>query len=112
MPPQARRRAKSDNSPGMRIEYGGKTYMIRQTDMTGQDTRALRQEVGLSFAGLFREMQADPDIDLIGAFIWLARRIDGETVSYDEVLETINYGSSFEIGTTADKPGDDDSPEA
>ncbi len=114
---QARRTAgskpKADQSPGMQIEFDGQTYVVRQSDMTGQDARALRQEVGMSFAGLLKQMQADPDIDLIAAFIWLARRIKGDTVTYDSILDSISYESAIDVGLEGKAaPAEDDSPEA
>jgi hypothetical protein len=114
---QARRTAGAkakDTSPGMQIEFDGQTYVVRQSDMTGQDTRALRQEVGLSFAGLLKQMQTDPDIDLIAAFIWLARRIKGDTVTYDSILDSIGYESEIDVKLEDKRkpPAEDDSPEA
>jgi hypothetical protein len=114
---QARRTAgaktKNDKSPGMQIEFDGQTYIVRQSDMTGQDARALRQEVGMSFQGLLKEMQADPDIDLIAAFIWLARRINGDSVSYDSILDSIGYDSAIDVSLEGKAaPAEDDSPEA
>jgi hypothetical protein len=114
---QARRtgsKPKADQSPGMQIEFDGQTYVVRQSDMTGQDARALRQEVGMSFAGLLKQMQADPDIDLIGAFIWLARRIKGDAVTYDSILDNIGYDSDIDVKLEDKRkpPAEDDCPEA
>lgn len=114
MPPQ-RRAAKKPSGMRMEIDFDGKTYVVRHAEMTGQDARALRQEVGLSFLGLTREIQADPDIDLIAAFIWLAGRQAGSDESYDDVLSRVNYdnASNIEFKQNSDKPkAEDDSPEA
>jgi hypothetical protein len=116
---QARRTAgskpKADQSRGMQIEFDGQTYVVRQSDMTGQDARALRQEVGMSFAGLLTQMQADPDIDLIAAFIWLARRIKGDVITYDAILDSIGYESDIDVKLEDKRTAaavEDDSPEA
>lgn len=98
----------------MQIEFDGQTYVVRQSDMTGQDARALRQEVGLSFQGLLKQMQTDPDIDLVAAFIWLARRIKGDIVTYDAILDSISYDTEldFKLEDKRTAPVEDDSPEA
>jgi hypothetical protein len=117
MPPQARRRTarkKDDDSPGMKIEVDGRTYIVRESDLSPRDIRELRRETGFSWAGLGRELQRDPDIDLIGALVWLARRLDGDQVSYDEVLDGLSYDSDLNL-SLEDKRGEKaegDSPEA
>lgn len=116
MPPARRRRSNNDNGPGLKIDLDGKSYVVRQSDISPHDVRALRKETGLSWAGLARELQSDPDIDLIAALIWLSRRIDGDEVSYRSILDEVSYDSDLEIGFE-DKRGKkadegDDSPEA
>lgn len=101
MPPQARRKtagkAKNADAPGLQIVLDGRTHTVRESDLTPHDVRALRKEVGFSWAGLSRELQRDPDIDLIAALVWLARRIDGDEVPYDQVLDEIGYDSELDV---------------
>lgn len=118
MPPARRKSAQKDtDSPGLQIELDGRTHIVRESDLTPHDVRALRKETGFSWAGLGRELQRDPDIDLIGALVWLARRIAGDEVPYDQVLNEIGYGSELKV-TVEDKRKTpaavegDDSPEA
>ncbi len=113
MPPQARRNPqRKPDSPGMRIEVDGQTYTIREADLTPHDVRALRKETGFSFVGLARELQSDPDIDLIAALVWLARRCAGEVVSYDTVLDEMGYDSEIDVSVEDKRTKADDSPEA
>lgn len=118
MPPQARRRTgpkKADDSLGMKIELDGRTYVVRESDLTPHDVRALRKETGFSWAGLGRELQRDPDIDLIAALVWMARRLDGDDVTYDTVLGEISYGSDLKMSVEDKRKQagpEDESPEA
>lgn len=115
MPPARRRTARADDSPGMKIEVDGRTFIVRQADVSPRQVRELRRETGFSWAGLGRELQRDPDLDLIGALIWLARRIDGEDVSYDDVLDGLSYDADMKIGVEdkRTKPdSEDEHPEA
>lgn len=100
----------------MKIEVDGRTYIVRESDISPKDVRALRAATGFSWAGLGRELQKDPDLDLIGALIWLARRIEGDEVAYDDILDELSYQSDMKIGVEdkRTKPSDegDDSPEA
>lgn len=112
----ARRRKANNDSPGMKIELDGRTYVVRESDISPHDIRALRSETGFSWAGLGRELQKDPDLDLIAALIWLARRIEGDEVDYDTLLDELSYDSDMKIGVEdkrTKKPDEgDDSPEA
>jgi hypothetical protein len=95
---RSRARSKAEGeSPGLKVELDGKIYIVRQSDLTPHDVRALRQETGLSWIGLGRALATDPDIDLVAALVWLKRRVDGDQVSYDEVLGSMSYDSDLNI---------------
>lgn len=98
MPPQRRRKAKAD-SPGMKIDWNGRTYIVRESDLTGRDIAALRRETGFAgWLGLTAETQRGFDLDVLAALIWLARRADGETVTYESVLDEMSYDAELQIG--------------
>lgn len=98
MPP-ARRKSKAANADGLglQITLDGRTYVVREADLTPHDVRALRKETGFSWAGLGRELQRDPDIDLIAALVWMARRLAGDEVPYESVLDDLGYDSDLEV---------------
>lgn len=116
MSPQSRRKSvsKKDDSPGIQLDLDGRSYVVRESDISPHDIRALRKETGFSWAGLGRELAKDPDLDLIAALVWLARRIAGDEVTYDSILDDLSYDSDLNVsvagGTKA--AGGDDSPEA
>jgi hypothetical protein len=69
----------------------------------------LRRETGFSFRGLMQAAAKDPDVDIIAALVWLARRIDGERLlSYEDVASEIGYDVDVEL---VEAEADDD-PEA
>lgn len=119
MPPQARRRtagAKKNDSPGMKIDWNGRTYVVRESDLTPRDVAAIRRETGFAgWVGLAQEAQRGFDLDILAALVWLARRVKGDVVPYDSVLDEMAYDADVEI-TVDDKrsKADDegDSPEA
>lgn len=83
---------RQQSGPGVQIDYEGKTYVVRQDDMTSRLTAELRRETGFpGFIGLIAETRRGFDLDVLAAFIWLARRIDGESVTFDAVLDTVTY---------------------
>lgn len=94
----ARRRPTSTDSPGMQIEVDGKTYVVRESDLTPRDVAALRRETGFAgWVGLAQEAQRGFDLDVLAALVWLSRRIAGEFVSYESVLDTMSYDGEINV---------------
>lgn len=97
---------------GIRINLDGEVHEVRVGDVTSTLARELRRASGMSFQTLMREVTADPDLDSIAAFVWLARRMAGETVDLDDVLVTYTQLlDGFEI-EVAGKRAEDADPEA
>jgi hypothetical protein len=95
---------------GLTIKLDGEEYTVRQGEMTSMDTMALRRETGYSFRGLIEAFQRDPDIDLIAALVWLARRLGGERLlSFEEVATGIDYDADLDLIEVAEPESD---PEA
>ncbi len=115
MPPPARRRApkKDADSPGMQIELNGKTYVVRESDLTSRDIAALRRETGFAgWVGLTSEAARGFDLDVLAALVWLARRIDGQIMPYETVLDEIGYDSELSVSVEDKRTPKADSPEA
>lgn len=91
---------------GMRVTLDGQTYEVRMGDVTPQIARELRAQVGFGFIQLIEQMDTVPDVDLVAAFVWVARRVRGERVALDEV--EMDYGDLFdadpEILDATDEP--------
>lgn len=79
---------------GMRVTFDGQTYEVRMGDVTPQIARELRAQVGFGFIQLIEQMETVPDVDLVAALVWVARRIRGERVSLDEI--EIDYSDLFD----------------
>lgn len=97
---------------GIRMTLDGEVYELRVGDVTSTLTRELRARSGMSFNRLMETVTTDPDTDVIAAFIWLARRVAGEDVAFDDV--TITYRQLLEDGFDIEAPGAaevDDDPE-
>jgi hypothetical protein len=115
MPPQARRRAAGkDNSPGMQIDYDGRTYVVRESDLTPRLVAELRRETGFAgWVGLGNEAKRGFDLDVLAALVWLARRVQGETVDYGTVLDGMGYDLDVKVGVEGQGDQESsDSPEA
>lgn len=108
-------RADAALEQGICINYDSTPYTVRVGDVSPRLARELRRETGYSFNRLFELLEEDPDVDLIAAFIWLARRVAGEQVTLDEVEAAIGYqgvlAEGFDLSVAgAAEAGDD--PEA
>ena len=83
---------------GLSITVDGRTHTVRMGDLTALDAQALRRECGYSFMGLMRAFEADPDVDLVAAVVWLARRLEGERLlAYTEVASEIGYDVDIDL---------------
>ena len=77
---------------GLRLTIEGEDYTIRAGDLNALDARELRKQVGMTFVELIQGFGTHPDIDLVAAVVWLARRIKGDrTLTYDAVAEAMGY---------------------
>lgn len=96
---------------GLRVEMDGDVFEVRVGDVTSALARELRSRLGFGPMQLIKQTAIDPDIDLLSAFVWLARRIRGELVPFDEV--EVTYAQLLSDGFDVSLPGDEEpDPEA
>lgn len=110
---EAKRDASLDE--GLKIAIDGTEYEVRRGDLTALDSRELRRQVGMSFVAVIRECGTDPDIDLIAAVVWLARRVKGEIhLTYNDVAAEMGYDvlDTIEFGEAGPEEADAADPEA
>lgn len=112
--PRSEKARKDAMEEGVSINVDGVDYTVRTGDLSALDAQALRKELGLSFIGLMKALQDDPDIDLIAGIVWLSRRVSGEPMlTYSEVAKDIGYDLEVKVAN-AEAPTTEemDSPEA
>jgi hypothetical protein len=96
---------------GLRITLDGEVFEVRVGDITSTLARELRGHVGFGPMQLIRHCAVDPDVDLLSAFVWLARRISGEFVRFEDV--EVSYAQLLSDGFDVATPGDaEPDPEA
>lgn len=96
---------------GLRITLDGEVFDVRVGDITSPMAREVRANLGFGPMQLINQCAADPDIDLISAFVWLARRIKGEMVRFADV--EVDYAQLLSDGFDIDVPGNEEpDPEA
>lgn len=91
--PKTEANRKAPYEEGVKITFEGVEYAVRAGDLTALDAQALRKELGVSFMGLMRGLNEDPDIDLIAGLIWLAKRLNGDILPYAMVAADIGYNA-------------------
>lgn len=96
---------------GLRITLEGEVFEVRVGDITSSMARELRAHMGFGPMQLIRQCAIDPDVDLLSAFVWLARRISGELVRFEEV--EVTYAQLLSDGFDVTTPGEGEpDPEA
>lgn len=98
---------------GLRVTIDGEVHEVRDGDMTPQIARELRALSGMSYVRLVQTIKADPDIDVLSTFVWLARRILGEVVEFDEVAVSYEaiLADGFDMSPTSAEELDTSNPE-
>lgn len=93
------------------IKVDGVAYTVRPDEVTANQVGQLRRVTGFSLQTLMQVAADSPDLDVIAALVWLARRQAGENVNYEKVAEAITYQSDID---SVDEPEAEDpaSPEA
>lgn len=120
-PSTARKRTPADEkkrnealAQGYRMTIDGQVYQAVIGDVTPTIARELRQATGHGFMGLLQGLGKDADIDLISEAVWVARRINGEAVTLDEV--EVGYqqilSDDFEVDVAQDEEAKTPDPEA
>lgn len=101
-------------SQGYRLTIDGEVHEAQLGDVTPAIARELRKHIGLGFLGLMRAMATDADVDLLSAAVWVARRIAGDAVEFDDV--EVSYaqmlGDDFEVAVAESDKADPPAPEA
>lgn len=96
---------------GMRITLSDDVYEVRLGDITPSIAREVRREFGMGPQRFLATMAADPDVDLLAGFMWLARRIRGEYVELEAVMEDVGYKTLLENDIEFGSPEPEDAGE-
>lgn len=86
------------------VKVDGEPFTVRPNEVSAKMVGQLRRVTGFSLQTLMAAAGEEPDLDVIAALVWLARRQTGENVNYDKVAEALTYESDIE-------PGDEPAPE-
>jgi hypothetical protein len=95
---------------GLRITVEGEVYDVRLGDVTPALARELRAAIGMGPLQLINATGIAPDVDLLSAFVWLARRIRGEYVRIEDV--SVSYQAMLSDGFDVGFPEAEEDPEA
>lgn len=88
---------------GARITIEGEAFEARIGDVTPSIARELRRATGGGFMSLLSTMADDPDVDVVSAFVWVARRIRGEAIALDDV--NVTYAQMLADGFDVQEAG-------
>lgn len=85
---------------GLRITMDGEDFDVRLGDVTSSMARELRTHTGMGPLQLINATAMGPDLDLLSAFVWLARRQRDEFVPFDQVEVTYKQmlSDGFDVG--------------
>lgn len=80
-------------------------YTLHPSRLGPADALACREQIGMSLRKIMEQAQADPDIDVLAAIVWLARRQAGErNLKFAAACEKISYNSKIDV---VDEDSDD-----
>jgi hypothetical protein len=95
---------------GLKITVDGEVFEVRVGDVTPAIAAELRKHTGMGFFKLMSTCAEDPDVDVLSAFEWLARRVRGEDVDFADVELTYEQllGDDFDVAASAARDGGED----
>lgn len=105
-------REDDEMNAGVRVTIEGEDYVVRVGDVSAKLAGELRKNAGYSFFRLQEYLADDPDLDVLAAFVWLARRVRGEDVKFGDVA--LSYAQIAADGFDIDYASapEDEDPEA
>jgi hypothetical protein len=96
-----------------KVTVDGTTHHLRLGEVTAAETGELRRLTGFGLRHLGYVILSDPDIDIIAAVVWLARRQVGErSLGLDQVARTITYDSEVEVDVVDHKQAEAEEPDS
>lgn len=98
--------ATEKQTPVLELEVDGRKTTIRLDAFTGQDVKLCRAETGHAPRYWFQRPD-DMDIDIIAVMVWIERRRLQPSLTYDAVLDSINYTNVNVINDAGEPEGDD-----
>lgn len=111
--PRSEANRQSALNEGVRLTLDGEVFTLRIGDVSPALAREVRKVTGRSFNSLLQDITTDPDIDVIAEAIWVARRINGDTLTLDEVIldYEILFSDRFEIAEAGEPTADEVEPD-
>lgn len=103
---QSKEKVASQLDQGIRMTIDEETYDVRVGDVTPEIARELRTHTGKSFMWLMNTLTDDPDVDILSAFVWVARQIRGDDVAFHDV--SVSYATFLSDGFDLSLPGVED----
>lgn len=95
-------------NPIVRITVDSDTYDVDLSDLTGIDAKDFRRAVGIPLAAVLTE-KTELDLDVVAGLVWLARRRNEPSLTFEKVAAGINFLSDLDIDQVEEEVGD---PEA
>lgn len=94
-----------DEPFALSVSVDGQNYELEFATIGPAQARVVRQATGSSIRRLFAEVgESDPDIDIIGPLIWLARNQSGDDITLEEVESGLTYKSKINVTRLGELP--------
>ena len=102
----------NDDSKVLRFRFQGVEYQLDPSDITGKLERELWKSTEMSVQQIMTALVAGASFGL-AAVVWMARRLAGETVRYDEVERYVDSldGDDIDLELLGDEEVADSDPQ-
>lgn len=90
--------SKKSQDAMLELEFNGEKLILRQSEITGIDSRDFRAELGFGVTGMFQADGRFLDVDSVAGVIWLIKRRTNPRLKFVDIAAKVTFADLNNIG--------------
>lgn len=97
-----------DQDAMLTLEWNDETLVLRQSEITGIDSRDFRAELGFGITGMFQADGKYLDVDSVAGMIWIIKRRKTPRLTYEDIAAKVTFADLNNISDATGAEAEDD----